>query len=555
MIFESQAKTSDPAGWLKHQEYVFAANVRRLWLTGLAKFCVTAASFYVLASVLSNIIVEVSFPNFRDLFFLAILFSLDWLLQYIIDTRKNNLATYVQERYQGILSQYLQQRSLATIRDYSPAVWQSIFLRRIPSLQAYFSDYLPQQKLAVVIPLLVLIVVFPVSWLAAILLAVAAPLIPLFMWLVGKSAATQQQKNFIALERLSSIFLDRLSARQLLHVHDAVTRQKHVYKIAEQGVKTRTLEVLRLAFLSSSVLDFFATLGLALVAVFVGFSLLGEITFGSWQTGLTLSGGLFVLLLAPLFFNELKTLGHYYHLRAEAIGAADFIADLVDESQSYKTPLSAFSFSQMSFQLDDASGNRLVYSKSLDFRSGEKILLQGQSGSGKTTLLEALLGMRPQQNNLQTVLPWSQVAWLSQQVALTTGSVRENLTLGNVVSDEHLVKLLETVGLAEWLRHLPGGLDTLLGDYPVMSGGQQQRLAIARLLLFNKPIVCLDEPTAHLSESQAANITRILQAHLQDKTVLWVSHDLAPGDFFTTRWLINRSTGELHTLMEQKICA
>ncbi|WP_339074419.1 ABC transporter ATP-binding protein/permease [Teredinibacter turnerae] len=549
-----ETSTADAVVWLKAQARQQRPALMRIIALSIGRFAVTAFGLWLIARLIANAVIERSSPEPAWLASLAGCFVLQWMLTGLIDRAKQRCTDQLLEYYQQQLTRALESRSLAMVRDRSIGEWQSFFTQRIPALPPYFADYVTQQQVAGMVPLLVLLLVAPVSWLAALLLAVAAPLIPLFMWLVGKGAAAAQQRNFIGLERLAGLFLDRLNARQLLHVHNAISHEQTTFNRAGKQLKTRTMEVLRLAFLSSAVLDFFATLGMALVAVFVGFSLLGEITFGSWGSGLTLAEGLFLLLLAPVFFSELKELGRNYHLRAQAIGAAAELHELLDFRGSL--PTQALPVQQRNIQIYGAQGENLLCASDLCLAPGDRVLLEGPSGSGKTTLLECMLGLRPQQTNLDWALPLSQVAWFSQQPTTLRGSVRVNITLGTRGEDEHLTALLARVELADWLAQLPHGLDTLLGDYPPLSGGQLQRLALARLLFFDRPIVVLDEPTAHLGEHQATRLSLLLQRCFKHKTVLWVGHHTEMSPFFNRHWRVDVDAKRLICReCEEALCA
>lgn len=540
--------------WLNTHIRTFSAAIHFVVALAAAKFILQMASLYLLSDIVAQYLIESRRPDAVTFYGLAGVLLAQMLLLAYHDKKKLTLAGEVANYFQQHLTQQLQRGSLAVIRDYSIARWQSFYIHRLPALQSYYSEYITQQRLATLMPVCVLLVVFPISWLAALILLVAAPLIPLFMWITGKGAAAAQQRHFIALERLGSIFLDRLQARRLLHVHHAVDRQQQYFHTAAEALKQKTLDVLRVAFLSSSVLDFFATVGMALIAVFVGFSLLGIITVGSWQSGLSFQEGLFALLLSPLFFSELKNLGRCYHLRAEALGAADAIEAVLNRpcgaTATCSPPLILHELT-----LSTAQKTPLLFARQLTLNLGDHVLLQGDSGSGKTTLLEVLLGMRSASARALCTLEREQVTWLSQQAVILAGSVRENLMMGMPMAERCLYERLDQVGLREWVSQLPQGLDTPLGDHPPMSGGQQQRLAIARVLLFDNPVVFLDEPTAHLGEAQADAIIALLQQHLHHKTVIWVSHELSGGSFFNKRWCID-AEGELTEIEEgDRLCA
>lgn len=185
-------------------------------------------------------------------------------------------------------------------------------------MQDYYSRYLPQITLAVFIPLLILITIFPINWEAGAILLTTAPLIPLFMVLVGMGAADANRRNFVALARLRGNFLDRLRGLDSLRLFNRAVAETAQIAKSSEDFRSRTMEVLRLAFLSSAALEFFASLSISVLAVYFGFSYLGELNFGSYGLGVTLFFGFFVLMLAPEFFQPLRDLGTFYHAKAQA---------------------------------------------------------------------------------------------------------------------------------------------------------------------------------------------------------------------------------------------
>ena len=205
----------------------------------------------------------------------------------------------------------------------------STAMEHVEGLHDFYGFYLPQLALAVMIPVAILAFVFPLSWLAGVLLLVTAPLIPLFMILVGMGAESISQRHFQALARISAHFLDVLQGITTLKLYDRSRgEEKNVAKVSSD-YRQRTMSVLRIAFLSSAVLEFFSSIAIALVAVYLGMSFLGYIDFGDYGKPLTLAGGLFILLLAPDFYLPLRELGTHYHARAEAIGAAEEILKIL----------------------------------------------------------------------------------------------------------------------------------------------------------------------------------------------------------------------------------
>ena len=543
-VAEQARDKRELAGWLRAEGRQFRRAIAGVVGLSMVASVAQVVALFLLATIAQRWVIDSQPASPALLVGLGTALLLQLLFQRLREWQRSRLADGVQAHYQQALLKQLEARSLALIRDYSVPTWQSFLTRRVGALQLYFCDYVPQTLVAVLVPLLVLVVVFPFSWLVALTLLVTAPLVPLFMWLVGMGAAVAHREHFLAIERLASLFLDRLRARQLLQVFNRVEAERAFFSDASADLKRRTMKVVSLAFLSSSVLDFFATLSIALVAVFVGFSLLGEIGFGHWSSGLNLRDGLFMLLLAPMFFSELRLLGRHYHSKAEAQGAADALQPVLDlpplDITARALPLSLPKLSVMA-----PGGGEILAVPALTLQRGEHVLLSGPSGSGKTSLLEALLGLRPMHSDGELhCLDRREVAWLDQSPPVLPGSIADNLSLAKPLPEAQMRAALREVGLDEWLAQQPDGLQTAMGDYPPLSGGQRQRLAIARLVLQQAQIVFLDEPTAHLAPAQREAISQLLQRQLADRTVIWIAHGQSPSQFFTRQWQI--IDGRLH---------
>ena len=451
----------------------------------------------------------------------------------------------------GRMLAQLRRHRRALIRRKPLSAWQDFHSRHLPALEVYLIDYRLQRWLVATLPLLVITLILPISWLAAVTLLVTMPLIPLFMWLVGRGAAALQQRHIVALDRLGGLFGDRILGRRTVRLHNAGDREVERFDAASRSLNERLAAVLRIAFLSGTVLEFFSTLSIALVAVFTGFALLGEISFGFYGAPPTLTEALFILLVAPAFFAELKTLGHLYHSRSSALGAAaawDAVLALPDGSeQPAATPPSAFTRIDIrEGEILGFDGEVLLTLPQLTLRRGDQVLLRGPSGAGKSVLLEALAGLRPMRGGISLngttttdLADLRDTALLMEQTpALFPGSVMSNVGLEEH-DDRAVAHALETVGLGPWLAGLAEGVHTHLGDHPALSGGQRQRLAAARLLLFRPSLVLLDEPTAHLAEVERREVAALLREVLADTTVVWASHDPIAATGFTQVWHVD----------------
>ncbi len=436
----------------------------------------------------------------------------------------------------------------ALTRRQAGGALSSSVMEQVEALHKFYAFFLPQLALAVLVPLTVLIAVFPVSWTAGVILLFTAPLIPLFMILVGMGAESISQKNFQALSRLSAQFLDLLrglpSLKRFGRAQDAAAK---VVSVSED-YRRHTMQVLRVAFLSSAVLEFFSSVSIALVAVYLGTSYLGYLNFGTYGVPLTLADGLFILILAPDYFLPLRELGTHYHARAEASGAAEEILKVLTEPSSTPPPPGAIDAPQRpaticfrDVHLGFEEGRRRVLDGvNFTLAPGEQATIVGASGAGKSTILNLLLGFHhPDRGELLidgrslaelNIGAWRrQLAWIGQQPALFYGSLRENIRLGRpAAADAAVERAARAARVTEFSRKLPNGLDTRIGEMGAdLSRGQAQRVALARAFLKDAPLLLLDEPTAGLDLQNESLVLKALQALCRHRTVLMVSHRLA----------------------------
>lgn len=446
----------------------------------------------------------------------------------------------------------------AFIKGKPAGSWASIVLEQVEDLQDFYARYLPQMTLAGVIPLLILVAVFPINWAAGLILLLTAPLIPLFMILVGMGAADANRKNFNALARLSGHFMDRLKGLATLKLFNRGDAELKVIEKASEEFRSRTMSVLRMAFLSSAVLEFFAAVSIAVLAVYFGFSYLGHLDFGYYGThahigpnaneGLPFSlfVGLFILILAPEFYQPLRDMGTHYHAKAQAIGAAQALMTLLEhpepqptESVASDTRLDKIeSLIAEELEVFSVDGTRLLGPISFELKQGEHLALVGPSGAGKTSLLNALLGFLPYQGKLLIngvelssidLAHWRrQLAWLGQEPQLFHGTVRENVALANPdMPDEQVWHLLEQANIHEFVRTQSLGLATAIGEQSsTLSVGQAQRIALARALAQASQVFILDEPSASLDSVSEQLLTLTLNRAMAGKMCIMVTHRL-----------------------------
>ncbi len=363
------------------------------------------------------------------------------------------------------------------------------------------------------------------------------------MILVGVGAADANRRNFQALARLSGHFLDRLKGLRTLQLFMRTQAEGDAIRDASEDFRERTMEVLRLAFLSTAVLEFFAAISVALVAVYFGFSYIDHLNFGSYGVKVTLFTGLFVLFLAPEFYAPLRELGAHYHAKAQAIGAAEqlleFLEAEVSEPAAGNAPFHANSpvkVEAKGLEVLSAEGKVLVGPIDFTLEAGSRTALIGVSGAGKSSLVNALLGFAPYRGELKVnglelatldMSQWRlQLGWLSQNPQLFHASLRDNLLLAKpTASDAELEDALKRA--QAWEFAMEKGLDYPVGDQAGgLSVGQAQRLALARTLLKSTQLMVLDEPTASLDRHSERAIMTTLEQVMAGQTLLMITHRL-----------------------------
>ncbi|GLV98184.1 thiol reductant ABC exporter subunit CydD [Streptomyces lavendulae] len=407
--------------------------------------------------------------------------------------------------------------------------------RGVDALDDYFSRYLPQLGLAVVVPMAVLARIVTEDWVSAAIIVVTLPLIPLFMILIGMATQNRMDRQWRLLSRLSGHFLDVVSGLPTLKVFGRAKAQAESIRSITDDYRRATMRTLRIAFLSSFALELLATLSVALVAVTIGMRLVhGE---------LDLYTGLVILVLAPEAYLPLRQVGAQYHAAAEGLAAAEQIFEVLETpapAPGGGAPVPAdglrieFDAVEVRYEGRSASSPGPV---SFTVAPGECVALTGPSGAGKSTLLHVLLGfVTPTGGRVRigdadldglSLEQWRErVAWVPQRPHLFAGTIAENVRLARPgASDEAVEAALRDAGAWEFVSALPGGTRTPLGEGGVgLSAGQRQRLALARAFLADRPVLLLDEPTAALDGGTEAAVVEAVRRLAVGRTVLLVVH-------------------------------
>ena len=415
-----------------------------------------------------------------------------------------------------------------------PGRLSTLLTTGIDALDGYFSRYLPQLFLAVIVPVAIIAVVAGADWVSAVLIAVTLPLIPLFMALVGATTRDRTIARMRSLQKLAGHFLDVVAGLPTLKVFGRAKAQARSIADVTDRYRTTTLATLRLTFLSSLILELLATVSVALVAVAVGLRLLdGNMSF---------QDALFVLVLAPEAYLPLRALGANYHASADGMQAAQDVFTLLE--QPGPAPAGAATKARgtgirLSCLEITYPGRRVpaLDGAGLTVAPGETVAITGPSGCGKSTLLSVILGLRvPDAGSVSLggvdlaeldLDDWrSHIGWVPQRPHLFARSVAENVRLGRPdASDAEVAAALEAAGLTEVVRRLPHGVETQLGQGGTgLSAGERQRVSLARAFVRDAPLLLLDEPTASLDGRTEGDVLAAVRRLISGRTAVIVAH-------------------------------
>ncbi len=445
----------------------------------------------------------------------------------------------------------VRERLVARLRERGPTALASehrgelanTIMDGVEAIEGYYARYLPQRAISAILPLLILAVAYPLDWISGLIFTGTAVFIPVLMTLIGMEARVRNQQQWKKLSQMSSHFLDALSGIATLKAFGAAKREADVIARISDEHRRATLGVVKIAFVSSLMLELITTVSIALVAVTAGFRLLaGQLDFHR---------AYFILLVAPEFYQPLRAMGLHYHARMSAAAAAERIVELLEADQPAEDRSDArnrgaaratggLELSDIAFTYPGTAAEkpRRVFSNtSFTVSPGEKAALFGESGAGKSTLLALLLRfIEPDSGSIHLggreiatfgIEQWlAAISWLPQRPTLFAGTVAENIRLGRPAAGDGEVRTAARRAFAnEFIERLPQKFETRVGEGGQgLSGGQVQRLALARLFLRDSPLLLLDEPSAHLDAESEELVHCGITELTRDRMLIVVTH-------------------------------
>jgi ATP-binding cassette, subfamily C, bacterial CydD len=505
---------------------------------GLAAAVLTLVQATLLARIVARAFDGASLGAVESaLVLLALVFALRGLLAWAFEVAGARAASTVLSELRLELVARRLRAQPAALDGVTGGEISAAGIQGVDALAAYFGRYLPQVVLACIVPLAVIGWVAAIDLTSALIMLVTLPLVPVFMWLIGRYTEERTREQWTALRLLSTHFLDVVRGLPTLRLLNRSRAQLEALREVGERYRRATMGSLRITFLSGSVLELGATLGVALVAVTIGVRLVGG--------NIGLEAGLTVLVLAPELYLPLRRLGAQYHASAEGIEVADRILALLEapDEVGARGALAAPSprvavvrFENVAFAYPSRPA-LVLDGLDLELLPGETLALVGDSGTGKSTVANLLLRLAAPTSGRVTVGgvdlahcdadTWRrQLAWVPQQPTLFRGTVADNIALGRrAATEQEIYTAARDAGADGFVRGLPAGYDTVVGDGGrPLSAGERRRIALARAFLRDAPLVVLDEPTADLDPESAALVGRAVERLRAGRTLLLIAH-------------------------------
>lgn len=415
----------------------------------------------------------------------------------------------------------------------------SIFYDRVEAIEDYYSLYIPQVILSILIPVSILFFVFPMDLLSGLVFFVSAPLIPFFMFLIGKFSEKINQRQWRSLSKLTTFFLDSIRGLKTILIFNQ--RDEHIERIrrANNDYQQKSMAVLQITFLSAFILELVSTLSIAIVAVEIGLRLL--------YFKISFEQAFFILLIAPEFYLPLRNLGLRFHAAMNGVEAYQEIHSLITQPERIND-LKNLPYDEKHVQILRVENLSLQYLNqtrpiiekfSFDFEKGKHYAIVGANGTGKSTFFRSLLRLsNPLRgkilidginiNDLDRKIYYSHIAWLPQDPAIFNGSFLENLIIANMETDQNEIEnILEIVGINDFIDTFPTKYHTEIQEFgKTISSGQRQRIGLARLLLRKPSIILCDEPTAFLDPISEELISKRLECFRKERISITIAHRL-----------------------------
>ncbi|GAE37110.1 thiol reductant ABC exporter subunit CydD [Halalkalibacter akibai] len=427
----------------------------------------------------------------------------------------------------------------------------SVMLEAVDELDPFYSKYIPQRLMSTIVPVVILIVIFSQHWYSGVIILLTAPFIPIFMMIIGAKTQKKSEEKLESLSLFSGRFLDTLQGLVTLKLYGRSAHYKAVIQKSSLDFRDTTMNILKIAFTSSLMLELISMLSIGLVALELGLRLVvfKEISFFT---------AFFILLLVPEFYQSLKDLGSAFHAGRSSTGAVEKIEqELLKKEKEIKWGTAPFPKKITLIELVNVQyqyekqGFRLENINAL-IREGEQVAIVGKSGSGKSTLLNVLAGLlqpddgsllvnKSERSTFKEQAWFKEISYITQHPYLFSGTISENIALGLNASQQEIKEAAKKAGISSLIELMPAGYDTEIGEGGRgLSGGEKQRIALARAFLRKPKIVLFDEPTTGLDLRTEQLLQQSMREMAKECTVITVAHRLQTIKQASTIWFLEK---------------
>ncbi|GBR71050.1 thiol reductant ABC exporter subunit CydD [Gluconobacter kanchanaburiensis] len=531
--------------WVKAQGGASRFRTSAVVLLGLLSTAFGLLQAWALARTLASVLIRDDDSTGPAIVVFAVACICRVLISTLQEIMASSAGIHARRRLRREVLERIIGEGPALLRRHHSATVAATLVDRIEALDGYFARWLPASSLWLVSQWMVVIAVYVENHQAGLILAACCAALPIFQAVFGIATAVASRRQFLAMARLQTRFLDRVRGIATIVLSGATDRETEALAKSADDLRLRTMKVLRIAFLASATTDVAMVVALVLIVVTQAHALTGQTSAG------TLTRALYAVLLVPEAFASFRALSAAYQDRAHATAAAEAMHQLAPISEKSEKKLASLnteeglsvSAENLCFAWDRERG-AVIHDVNFALPAGSTLILEGASGAGKSTLLELLLGfVAPSAGrillngqDMQTLAPRqiaSLISWIGQKPVLFAGTIRENILFARPdASTDDLRQAIRAAAVDQYLPSLPDGLETRIGEGGYgLSGGQAQRIAIARAYLKDAPLLLLDEPTSHLDPTTEAEILTSLRELARGRTVILCSHSTQARQF------------------------
>ncbi|QJC36709.1 ATP-binding cassette domain-containing protein [Enterobacteriaceae endosymbiont of Donacia simplex] len=544
--------------WLKKQSF-FAKNFLKIsYLLNFINICILIIQNWILSKQIQTFFLK---ENKNKIFYYYIILFLCYIIKIFINIIINKINFY----YSQIIKISIRKKILKKLTsiyykhftDQTSGSDISLIINQVENLQNYYNQYIPHFFTTKIVILIILTTIFYISWIIDIVLIIVSIIAFFFIILIGKKATKKNKKNFKILSILNGLFFDRLKGIETIRLFNLSIIEIKKITFYIEKYRQKNIEILKIIFLTSAILEFFSSISLAFIIMYFSFTYLHIINFGFYNKNIKILHSFFILMLISEYFQNFSNLGLLYHIKSKAIGAANNIIKLLNnkkytnlknKKKIFLKKINKLVIKAKNLVIKDKNGNILIGPISFKIFSGQNIVIIGPNGCGKTTLFNVFLGILPYDgsfkiNNIEfkdiDLYSWyKQVSCVKQNTKLPAITIRKNLFFKKKLNNNKIQKIMKEIGIINFLKKLPRGIDTSLYKENIyLSVGQIQRIAIARALIKNYIILLLDEPISNIDIKSQFDIIKSIKQNISPlKISITITHKIYNINYYNIIW-------------------